>query len=358
MRKLLILTLVGGFLFLNSGYAFAGDQRELTMQQAVEMAWNHSSALRAAGYNIEKSKYDRDAAADKVEYTPTGQASPEAETAFNNLVQADINWQAAKKNYQAQQDSIRLSVYQAYCSILQNQAAVESAQEAVYYAELQYRAAQLSYQVGSGSKWNVQQKQNDLVLAKTDLAAAQKTLEDSYMKFNQLLGLSPDERPQLVEQPAFSPFSVASLEAEVSRVLDESPTVWQARQSVTQAKIALDIYSFSNSEAHTYDSMETSVSIAEQNAKSAEEKAAQTVRSLYNSIQQLEQTRAGLLQKLETARNDLLMTEAKFKNGTANKLELAAARHAVVQARKSLLDTDCQHAILVEAFKTPWAYGG
>lgn len=359
MRKLLsIFFLAGGlFVFFNS-YACAEEQRQITLQEAVEMAFRHSSDLRAAEYNIDKTKYERDAAAEDVEYTPTGQASYEAETAFNKLVQADIDWQAAKKSYQAKKDSIRLSVYEAYFSVLKSRAAVELARLAADNADLEYRAARLKYQVGCGSKKDAEQKEKDLASAKASLTAAEKALDDSYTKLNYLLGLSPDERPELTDQPEFSPFSVDNLNAEVSRVLEESPTVWQARKSVDQAKIALDIYSFSSSEAYTYDSMETNVSIAEQNMQTAEEEAEKTVYSLYNSIQQLEQQHEELVQELEKAQSDLQVVEAKFKNGTATALELAAARYTLVQAQKGLLDAECQHVILVEAYKTPWAYGG
>lgn len=359
MRRFWGLFLAFSLLFLNTGSAFASDASQgLTLEQSINLALSHSSTLRAASISIDQAKDNRQAAADQVSYTPTGQATPEAETAFNKLVQADINWQASKKDYQSKKDSVYLSVYQYYYGILQAQAAVASAEQAVYNAELQYRAAGLNYQLGSGSKWQLQQAEESKVAAESELAAAQSSLSDSYTKFNQLLGLAPDERPRLSDQPAFQPLEITSLEAEVSRVLEESPAVWKAQQSIYQAQIALDIYSFSSTESNTYDATEKNVDIAQQNYTTTREQAAQTVRSMYNSIKQLEENHTALLNKIEVAQTNLSYTEVKAAQGIATSLDLAEARYALAQARQNLLNNECQHSILVEAFKTPWAYGG
>ncbi|MGB9792572.1 MAG: TolC family protein [Thermacetogeniaceae bacterium] len=360
MRKLLTAALCALLIITSSLPAFAeGDSAEtLSLKEAIDKAIAHSRVLRLAEYNIQLAQEDRDAAAEKVEYIPTGEATPEAEQAFNNLVQKDLDLQAAKKDYQAQKDSIVISVYQAYYGVLEAEATLDVAQKALDQADLEYRATSLKNQFGGASKYEVEQKQNNLEAAKQSYTAAEKALASAYEKLNQLVGLQPDERPVLTDKPVFSPLQIDSLDAEIARVLDASPTVWRAKEAITQAKIALDIYSYSSTEAHTYKGMEISVSKAEENAQAAKENAEQTVRSLYNSIQQLEANHAALERKLAAAEETLRMTELKYQYGRASRLELLAAQSAAASCRQALLNNECQHAILVQAFKTPWAYSG
>jgi len=360
LRKLLVLTLCILSLILGGSTAFADEAavQELTLQQAVSKALANSRSLRVSEYQIQLAQEDRDSAAEAVDFIPTGQTTPEAEKAFNNLVQKDLSLQAAKKDYQAAQDSVVISVYQAYYGVLEAEAALEAAQQAVDQAELQYRGTALKYQFGAASKLQLMQDNDSYESARQAYATAEKTLADSYEKLNQLVGLQPADRPVLTDQPGFSPLEIDSLEAEIARVLEKSPTVWKAQKAVDQAKIALDIYSYGPAETHTYEGMEISISIAEENARAAEESAAQSLRSLYSNIRQLEESHAGLERKLATAEENLRMTELKYQYGRASRIDLIAARSTVAQSKQALLEAECQHAILVTAFKTPWAYGG
>ena len=63
------------------------------------------------------------------------------------------------------------------------------------------------------------QENQSYAAAQTSLTTAQANLDTAYQKFNQLVGLAPDDRPVLTDQPSFAPLVIGSLDAEVSRVL-------------------------------------------------------------------------------------------------------------------------------------------
>lgn len=360
MRKLLVVILCAVVLISCTGIAFAAEpaEKQISMQEAIKMAIAKSSSLRASGYSIDQSREDLDAASDALDFIPTGQTTPEAEQAYNSYIQKNLNWMSAKKSYQSALDSVAMSVYQAYYNVLEAKASLDAEQQLVDYTELQYRGTVLKCQLGAASKWQLTQDSESYESAKQAYASAEKTLADSYQKFNQLVGLSDSSRPELTDQPIFSPLKVISLDAEISRVLDESPSVWKANNAVDQAKTALNIYSYSSTEAHTYKSTEISISIAEQNAQTQKESTVQSLRSLYYNIMKMEDDHASLVKKLATAEESLRIAKLKYQCGLISKIELVSAENSVTQSKLNLLQAECQHVIQVMSFETPWASGG
>ncbi len=331
---------------------------QLTLEQAIALAMDNSTTLKADLLAIDQAKEDRDAAGLAVTYTPTGRATPEVEAAFTRLQNADLAWRMAKKTYEADRDSVVMKVYQAYTGVLQACAAVDAAEKALRSTDWQHRAAVAGYRAGTLSKSQMIQADASAAGAQAQLAAAEKALDDAYHKFNQLVGLSPDERPLLTDRPEYAPLHVDSLEAEVARAVDASPYVWLAQRKIDLAKIALDIYSFGPAEAHTYKATELGIPIAEVNAAGARDQMALLVRSLYYSIRQLEENYAGLQQKVTVDEENLRVTRLKYDLGLATRTEVFAAEAALAGSKKSLLDAVCQHEVLKLAFKKPWAYAG
>lgn len=346
------LLITGG---AGAAIAATDQQQQLTLKQAIDMAKTDSSTLKVAQDTIDQKGYTRDAKSQAVSFTPTGQTTSDNEQAFLSLVQADIDLRSAKQSYQASEDSVVYQVYQAYDSILQDQVALNSDQQAFNLADRQLRSTTLNNQFGGASKLQVQQAKESLAAAQSSLTAADKTLTTAYEKFNQLVGLMPGDRPNLIDQPAFAPLEIDSLDAEVNRVLAASPTVLQAQQSVNKAKIALNIYSFSSTDINTYQGTEKGIDIAQQNASSTQDSVAQSLRNLYYSILQLEASHESLQQNLATAELNLKIAQVQYDTGAASAIVLATAQSAYTQAEQALINNTCQHQLQVQAFETPWA---
>lgn len=357
MRKLLVFILCAIVLISCTGIAFAAEpaEKQISMQEAIKMAVANSSSLRASGYSIDQSREDLDAASAALDYTPTGQTTPEVEKAYNSYVQKNLNWMSAKKSYQSALDSVAMSVHKAYYNILVDKASLDESQQSLNYAEMQYRSTVLKCQLGVASKWQLTQDSECYESAKQAYASSEKTLADSYQKFNQLVGLSAASRPELTDQPVFSLLQVTSLDSEISRVLDESPSVWKANNAVNQAETALNIYSYSPAEAHTYKSTEISVWIAEQNAQTQKESTIQALRSLYYNIMKLEDNHVSLVKKVSTAEESLRIAKLKYQCGLISRIDLVSAENSVTQSKLNLLAAECQHVIQVMSFETPWA---
>ncbi|MGI9951497.1 TolC family protein [Moorellaceae bacterium AZ2] len=96
--------------------------------------------------------------------------------------------------------------------------------------------AEARYRVGLESYINVVQKRYDLVSARAELAQAQESLEEAYRGLNQLLRLSLDARPVLAGEPEFVPLEVADVQAEITRIVEASPDVWQLNEKIKLQK--------------------------------------------------------------------------------------------------------------------------
>ncbi len=354
--KLVAVMLLTGLLGMyGAGTALAATgERQLTVQQALDLAMTNSNNLKSASYSIDKAQSSRDAAADNVDFEPTGpQTDLTAVSNFNGLVSADLSLQQSKEQYQIKKDSVVISVYTAYNQILQDQAALDVAQQALNLADFQKRVAALNNQVGGASKLQLQQAGQALTSAQSTLTGAEKSLADDYQKFNQLVGLTTDARPVPTDQPDYTPLKIGSLDAEVSRVLESSPSLAVDQKSVDQAQIKLNIYSGGSGDS--YQALKKSLDIAKLNVTTSQDSTAQSLRSLYYSITQLESTHDSLQQTLATDEMNLQMTQLKYDTGAASSIDLLTAQSAVAKDKKDLLSNICQHQADVLTFETPWA---
>ncbi|MBC7326339.1 MAG: TolC family protein, partial [Moorella sp. (in: Bacteria)] len=187
----------------------------------------------------------RERAADKARYSfipaPGSNPPPEAAAAFTGLVMADINWQMAKKSYNAEKDAVAMSVIKAYYEVLKALEGVQAAELSYKSAEISRQVALASYRAGVFAKSGLIQAESGLAQANSALEAAKKALDDAYQQFNVLVGLWPEDRPVLVDRPSFTPLQADNLEAEVERAAEESPSLWMAKKNIDLARLNLDL---------------------------------------------------------------------------------------------------------------------
>lgn len=328
---------------------------EFTLQQAVEKAKQNSEALKSAGYDIDRGYEVRKYAADKVKYIPTGPTSGTAANAYKGLIQADMNWDSSKRNYTVQEDTVVMQTYQAYDGLLLALGKVKVAEAQVKSDDLQRIVVDANVRVGIKSKADLIQAEATFKNAKAALETANKDLDDSYQKFNQLLGLQPDDRPVLVEKPKLDELKVASVDAYIDRVIDDIPAVWQAQDALELAKISSNLYDFTstqNSDPHY--AKEIDISKAELSVSSAKEQIQKSLRTLYYSIKKQEEQYVGAQENVKSAEEALRVIKVKYDVGIATRSEVAAAELKLSQAEQSILDLSCQHNISTLTFQKPW----
>lgn len=331
----------------------------LTLDQAINMAVEHSIAVRKAELEIDRAESSYDKAEDNYDTVVENVYSDDSEVdaAWASVLQADLGRRKAKKNYDATLDGVALKACQLYWGILEAQEKVAAAEAAVKKAELDLGKTRIVYDRGLVSKYgssvtlggktvmSLDAAEKALLKAQGGLDTAKNGLDSAYVQFNQLVGLSLTARPVLADDVEFSPLAVKDLEAEVSRVLDESPAVWIAEQNAEYME-DLTYWNAAGDEE---------VKQAELDAESARDAVRLQVRNLYYTLQELERSYALAEKNVAAAEADLRVKQVLQRSGLATAAEVTDAEAALAEARLALKQTAIQYAYNKRLFEKPWA---
>lgn len=321
------------------------------------MAAAKSWGLQSAKYDIDRTEEVRDVAGEKIKYIPIAPASspdPAVKAALN-WKQADIYSQMAKHTYSAQEDVLLMQAYLTYNGLLQAIEGAKVAMSQLNCANMQHTYAAANYRVGILNKAGMLQSDSSLASAKKELEVANRALDDAYQKFNQFVGLNPEDKPVLTESPKFEPLNVGNLYAEVERIIDQSPTVWLTEQKIDLAKLSVDTYQFNSGDPDSYDAKRIDVDKAQGNLKDTKEQARKAIRTSYYTIKQLEEQYYAAQESLKLAEENLRVTQIKYDVGMATRADVLAAESVLAQANQLLLSLSAQHENLSFAFYRPWA---
>ncbi|MBM7866593.1 TolC family protein [Heliobacterium gestii] len=341
----------------------AQSQAQFTFQQAVDQAKKSSKSLRTAQLDVDRSYEVRNYLGDSVKdtYQTTSQVGYSMDQqwygAFMGLSQADVTWRMNKRNLEAQEDSIVMQTYQLYNGLIQAQDKVKNCKIRLTNAQIQYNNAFTASQVGTIDNPTLVQAKAARAASEAALAAAESALDDAYQKFNILVGLKAEERPVLLDNPTFEKMKTDDVDFVINKAVNDSPTVWLAEKKVDLAEAAYSAYSYSLG-GRTEPGKAKSIDIdkAAVSASSTKEQMEKLVRTIYHSIQQLEEQYGGAQQQVAVADENLRVVKVKFDIGMATKADVAAAESKLVDAKESLLDIVIKHQNMVYAFQKPWAY--
>ena len=177
-----------------------------------------------------------------------------------------------------------------------------------------------------------------------------KALDDAYQKFNQMVGLLPQDRPVLVDSPELSPLEVSDLML-VNAIVTSSPRQAVRRAAVELAKLTKRLYDFTNPSAgEPYKAKGDRPEKAEITAGDVEQMAKQLRRCI--TAKQLEEQYAGIVESYAWPRRALRVAKVRFDVGIATKTDVLNAELAL-NRQAGLLEIESQHEILKMAFKSP-----
>lgn len=363
MKRFLMAVVLCGLLSWGPAAVWADskepDTRELTIEEAVDMAIKNSASIK-------NSKLAIDAAYETRQKTAANSLGSIHDISSNDisamtylaaLQQADLSWQMTRKNNNLLEDSVEYATHQAYNNILQVQAKIELCEKEIKNAELQRTVAQARNRVGMSNQLALDQAEAAVVSAKSSYEEAIKSLENAYLNFNYLVGLWPEDRPVLTETPSIEKLEVIDISNYIERKLAESPSLWQKNKSVDLAQAALDSYVPNSGSSDTYLVKSIAVDQSKLEADDAKEQARKSLRELYNSIIQMEEQYPVLEESIRVATESLRVTQLNYEVGMATWADVVSAETALAQTEKNLVDVICQHDVQKLAFSKPWAYG-
>lgn len=366
MRKIMVLALSAILTFgLWCTASLAGEPAtsQLKLNEAINMATKNNNSIKKSDLSIDKAQEERDNASDKLTFRPsTGNHDPATDASFYGLLTADLSWEMSKRSYSAEEDRLALDVCLKYWNVQKSLEAVKSKELAVSKAEFAQRRVQAMVRVGmtppdySGASPEAALAGAGAALekAKSDLVSAKNKLNSDYEALNQLLGLMPQDRRVLVDEPKFEKLQDVNLEASVQKVLESSPSIWQAEEKVNLAKYAYELM-FATGSYKSYEVRKIENEQAELDALSAKDAVSLVTRSLYYSVRNLEAGRPAAEKLVSGAEESLRVAKLSYELGMITLENLKEREAALAEAKKSLLELTIQHAYAKLAFQKPWA---
>jgi outer membrane protein TolC len=360
MKRFVLLLTVAVFLLMTVVPAWAEETAQpaapsLSLNDAIKRALTYSESVKKAAKQVDLSENQRDQVEDTYDYIPTENATDTAgEQAFASLISANLTWQISEKSLTAQQDSITMDTCNSYWGIQLKAGDVEVAKQSLKQAELDLNKARAYYQVGLLAKDSLLAAETKQVSAKYTLEKAQNDLDTAYESFNQLVGLSLETRPLLTDEPVFALMEETNLDYLVTKVLENSPTVWAAEQKV-ELQESLKTMMFYTGEYTPYESRSIQVDQAVLDAASAREATEILTRNLYYTVLSLEQSYPAAEQAVKLAEENLRVAQVKYDVGMLTKADVTALETALVQAKQNLLTLKKNHAYYKLVLDKPWA---
>jgi outer membrane protein TolC len=127
------------------------------------------------------------------------------------------------------------SVQQAFLSLLQARANVQSNKDSVARLESQYKVAQAYYDVGLKPRLDVLQAESDLAQAEQDLLKAENQVLVQTAQLNSLLNLPLNQQTNYVGELTYLPFSM-SIEDCLDTAYKQRPDLYMGVKSVQMAE--------------------------------------------------------------------------------------------------------------------------
>ncbi len=369
MRKIVITFLFILLTLLWVPACWAGKEPatpELKLNEVISLALKNSENLEKYKLDIDKTSEKRDQASDQLNYTPIpggGTYDPQVQVAWYSLLTADLNWLMSKRTYIAQEDRLVLDTCQKYWNVLKAQDNVRCKELAVTQSGLALRRVQAMVRLGmtppempSGTAPSaaLAAAESSLAGALANLAQAQNDLNTAYEALNQPIGLWPEDRPVLVDEVKFELLPEDDLDAAAQRVLENSPTVWLAEESVNLAGYASQLM-WHSGQYSPYEVRKIEEEQAQLNAVSTKDAVKLLTRSLYYTVRNLEAGREAAEKAVAVSEESLRVAKLMYDLGMITKENLVQREVSLAEARQSLLSLDVQHAYTKLAYQKPWA---
>jgi len=360
-----MLAFLAAFLFFilaRAGMAVASEPapEALTLEDAVGLALSASREVQVAKDTVELKKTIKDETWDKYNAVlirtydrDTGMyiSLPTGQDPTGMVYKTDYEWRAAQKDYEVKVASVVAGVYQKYSAVVVAQKQVEAAKMNVALKERELAETEVKYKFGMESSISVVQKRSDLEIARSELAQAEERLNKAYADLAELLGIPPGSRPSLVSRVDFVPLEVEDVDKEIERIIEASPQVWKAKETV---KLQRNTYGMVNS----YDVDRINLRLAERAVDITKQQLYLSLIQVYTNVKALEENLKALEESLASAQEALRVARLRYELGMVTQSWVMSVEASVASLAAQMENLKWQHAMAVKSFYEPWAWSG
>ncbi len=335
----------------------AQKEKELTYEEAVELATKNSSDLRSVA---ETADYLQDLKEDIWDITgsfsvPTVSYQQWVDDdiyAIYSSIQ-NISSSMTKNRYSEELTKISLeaTVKNYYTSIFSDQSSLELAKKDMAVKKTLWEQGQLKNQLGLLSDYDLNTLRSDYEQAQYNVTKLEMALEQEYLSFYNFIGEDREKDYTLVYDVEYAPYELPQpMTQYINSKMNTDYTIKLQEQALEDAEFNKNYMSMSSSNA-TSANNKHSYEEAKRSLKTAKDSKELAIQNAYNSILSLESQYDSALTTLEQAKAAQRAAEVNYKAGNTTAITLDQAALAVEQAQNAVTQLGYAHDMQIYQFE-------
>ena len=326
---------------------------KLTFEEALELAEDNSSDLDNVA---EKAEYLQDLKEDIWDITgsfsvPTVSyqqwVDDEVYSIYFQIQSISSSMTQNRYTEEITKLTLESTVKSYFTSILSDESSLEVAKKEAEVKKTQYLQGQTKNKMGLISDYDLRTLETDYKTAVDNVETLERTIEEEYRSFNQLLGISDDTEYELVYDIEYTPYEMGqSMTQYIQNKLNTDYTIKQLEQNVDDAEFNKNYMSMSSTNSQSA-SNKYSYEEAKSTLKTAKEDKELAIQNAYNEVQELENQYETAQRNLETAKSNLELAELNYSLGRNTALDVTKAELDVEEAENTLAQIVYSHDMKV-----------
>lgn len=326
---------------------------QLTYEEALELAEDNSSDLDNVA---EKAEYLQDLKEDIWDITgsfsvPTVSyqqwVDDDVYSIYSQIQSISSSMTQNRYTEEITKLTLESTVKSYFTSILSDESSLEVAKKEAEVKKTQYLQGQTKNKMGLISDYDLRTLETDYKTAVDNVETLERTIEEEYRSFNQLLGISDDTEYELVYDIEYTPYEMGqSMTQYIQNKLNTDYTIKQLEQDVDDAEFNKNYMSMSSTNSQSA-SNKYSYEEAKSTLKTAKEDKELAIQNVYNEVQELENQYETAQRNLETAKSNLELAELNYSLGRNTALDVTKAELDVEEAENTLAQIVYSHDIKV-----------
>lgn len=335
----------------------AQKEKELTFEEAVELATKNSSDLRSVA---ETADYLQDLKEDIWDITgsfsvPTVSYQQWVDDdiyAIYSSIQ-NISSSMTKNRYSEELTKISLeaTVKNYYTSIFSDQSSLELAKKDMEVKKTLWEQGQRKNQLGLLSDYDLNTLRSDYEQAQYNVTKLEMALEQEYLSFYNFIGEDREKDYTLVYNVEYAPYELPQpMTQYINSKMNTDYTIKLQEQAVEDAEFNKNYMSMSSTNA-TSANNKHSYEEAKRSLKTAKDSKELAIQNAYNSILSLESQYDSAVTTLEQAEAAQRAAEVNYKAGNTTAITLDQAALAVEQAQNAVTQLEYAHDMQIYQFE-------
>ena len=335
----------------------AQKEKELTFEEAVELATKNSSDLRSVA---ETADYLQDLKEDIWDITGSFSVPP---VSYQQWVDDDIyaiyssiqniSSSMTKNRYSEELTKISLeaTVKNYYTSIFSDQSSLELAKKDMEVKKTLWEQGQRKNQLGLLSDYDLNTLRSDYEQAQYNVTKLEMALEQEYLSFYNFIGEDREKDYTLVYDVEYAPYELPQpMTQYINSKMNTDYTIKLQEQAVEDAEFNKNYMSMSSTNA-TSANNKHSYEEAKRSLKTAKDSKELAIQNAYNSILSLESQYDSAVTTLEQAKAAQRAAEVNYKAGNTTAITLDQAALAVEQAQNAVTQLEYAHDMQIYQFE-------